>query len=91
MALTDLCRIAGLRARALQYAFQETFGVTPMGYLKIVRLTEARRLLRTGDPRTTTVSNVGARVGFWHVAQFAQDYRTLFGERPNETLRGNNT
>ncbi|NOR23809.1 MAG: helix-turn-helix domain-containing protein [Desulforhopalus sp.] len=30
------------------------------------------------------VSNVW---GFWHMGQFAADYRNLFGELPSETLQ----
>jgi len=25
--------------------------------------------------------------GFWHMGQFARDYRRLFGELPSDTLR----
>jgi AraC family ethanolamine operon transcriptional activator len=54
-----------------------------------VRLTEARRLLLTGDPRVATVTSAAAQAGFWHMAQFAQDYRNMFRELPSQTLRRN--
>ena len=30
-------------------------------------------------------ANVAHRWGFWHMGQFARDYRRLFGELPSET------
>ena len=87
LTLVDLCRIGRLEVRALQYAFQEKFGVSPMAYLKLTRLDRARRLLLTADRRTTNVTSIALQIGFWHLSQFAQDYRTMFGESPSETLR----
>jgi AraC-like DNA-binding protein len=34
-----------------------------------------------------TVQDVAAHWGFWHLGQFAQDYKRLFGELPSTTLR----
>jgi AraC family ethanolamine operon transcriptional activator len=33
------------------------------------------------------VQDVAAAWGFWHLSQFATDYRKLFGMRPSETLK----
>jgi AraC family ethanolamine operon transcriptional activator len=33
------------------------------------------------------VQDVAEAWGFWHLSQFATDYRRLFGKRPSETLR----
>jgi AraC family ethanolamine operon transcriptional activator len=33
------------------------------------------------------VQDVAAAWGFWHLSQFATDYRKLFGVRPSETLK----
>jgi AraC-like DNA-binding protein len=87
LTLLDLCEIAGLKTRALQYAFQEKHGLTPMAYLKMTRLNRARRLLRNADPRNVSVTAIAMQVGFWHLSQFACDYRWLFHELPSETLR----
>jgi AraC family transcriptional regulator, ethanolamine operon transcriptional activator len=35
-----------------------------------------------------SVQDIAARWGFWHLSQFAQDYRKLFGELPSATLKG---
>lgn len=87
ITLVDLCQVGRLKIRALQYAFGEKYGVSPMSYLKLVRLDHARRLLQSADPRVTSVSGVALQAGFWHFSQFAQDYRRMFGESPSQTLR----
>lgn len=86
LTVRDLCRVADVSERTLQYAFLEHFGVSPKAYLREFRLNRARRELHETDPSTTTIIAVANRWGFWHMGQFAADYRRLFGERPSETL-----
>jgi len=81
-----LCEIARVGERTLQYAFRERFGLTPAAFLKMRRLTEVRkRLMQTGRDHLM-VGDVAASLGFWHVGQFAADYRRAFGETPSGTL-----
>jgi AraC family ethanolamine operon transcriptional activator len=49
-----------------------------------VRLNGARRELGS-TVATASVSDAANRWGFWHMGQFAADYRKLFGERPSQT------
>jgi AraC-like DNA-binding protein len=84
----DLCRIAGASERLLRYAFLERFGISPKAYLLAIRLNGVRRELRGADPSSTKIIDVANRWGFWHMGQFAADYRRLFGELPSETLGG---
>ncbi|MEO1130540.1 MAG: helix-turn-helix domain-containing protein, partial [Planctomycetota bacterium] len=32
------------------------------------------------------IADVAGAHGFWHMGQFAADYRRMFGERPSETV-----
>jgi AraC family ethanolamine operon transcriptional activator len=68
--------------------------VTPKAYLQAERLKRVRRGLREADARTAQVTDVANAWGFWHMGQFAADYRKLFGELPSQTLnwqaRGSN-
>lgn len=84
----DLCRIAGASERLLRYAFLERFGISPKAYLTAVRLNGVRRDLHKADPSATKIIEVAGRWGFWHMGQFAAEYRRLFGELPSETLGG---
>jgi len=83
----ELCEAAGVSARSLQDAFRAICGVTPFEFLKARRLHEARRLLREGDPESTTVKQCALETGFWEFGRFAVEYRQRFGESPSETLR----
>ena len=82
-----MCEVGGVGERTLQYALRERFGLTPAAFLKMRRLAEVRgRLLRPGIG-DLTVGETAASLGFWHVGQFAADYRRAFGETPSQTLR----
>ncbi|MCC6766167.1 MAG: helix-turn-helix domain-containing protein [Deltaproteobacteria bacterium] len=87
----NLCGIAGVSERTLEYGFREYLDVTPVRFLKLVRLNRARRdLLRASAQASappTTVTDVALRWGFFELGRFAGEYRRLFGERPSETLR----
>jgi AraC-like DNA-binding protein len=87
--VSDLCKALNVSVRTLQNAFRETAHSTPSSYLKSVRLTLVRRDLRAAslDPATLPrVSDIANRHGFWHMGQFARDYRKFFGELPSATL-----
>jgi len=83
----ELCEQLGASPRALQDCFRKYVGLSPKTYLKALKLNEARRELRRNDSALASVSDVAVRYGFWHLSQFAADYRWLFGELPSETLR----
>jgi len=70
----------------LERAFKEHFGILPKTYLMARRLNGVRRMLLKSDPANCKISNVAAKWGFWHMSQFAADYRRQFGELPSETL-----
>jgi AraC family ethanolamine operon transcriptional activator len=86
LSILDLCREVGASRRKLNYCFQDVLGTTPVRYLRAARLNGVRRALRAAGPGAT-VQDVAAQWGFWHMSQFAQDYRRLFGELPSATLR----
>lgn len=83
----ELCEQLGSSPRALQDCFRKHVGLSPKTYLKALKLNDARRELRRVDSACASVSAVAERYGFWHLSQFAADYRWLFGELPSETLR----
>jgi AraC-like DNA-binding protein len=80
---------AGVSERTLQYAFKRVMGMSPTTYLTRLRLHYACDELRRHHPRSTTVSKVAMRWGFWHWGDFARVYREYIGELPSETLRKN--
>lgn len=86
IAVAELCRATRSSRRTLEYAFREHLGLSPRAYLAAVRLDGVRSELLPSDP-PVRIADVANRWGFWHLGQFAADYRRQFGELPSETLR----
>lgn len=84
--VSDLCEVAGVSERTLQYAFKEVMGMTPLSYLTRLRLHRVRQALRSAPPGSTTVTAEALRWGFWNFGDFARTYRECFGEVPSNTL-----
>lgn len=86
LTMLDLCAQIHISQRTLQTCFEQVVGMSPAAYLKIVRLNHVRKTLSHADNRLT-IGDVAAHWGFWHLSQFALDYKKLFGELPSQTLR----
>ncbi|GAB0153861.1 AraC family transcriptional regulator, ethanolamine operon transcriptional activator [Marinobacterium iners DSM 11526] len=85
VTMTALCDLACVSRRTLQYSFESILGISPVQFLRATRLNRVRRKLLSAEG--TSISDAAASQGFYHLSQFATDYRRLFGERPSETLR----
>lgn len=80
----DMCRQIGTSRRKLQYWFQETLEISPLTYLRLLRLNAVRRELREGT--VVCVQDIATRWRFSHLSRFSSEYRYLFGELPSRTL-----
>lgn len=84
----ELCKIAKLSERNLQYGFKEYLGITPICYLRLLRLNGVRRdLLISNNNKKDRVVDVALNWGFIELGRFAREYRQLFQELPSATLR----
>jgi AraC-like DNA-binding protein len=84
-SIPDICAATGLSWRSLDRAFKECFGIGPKRYLLNLRLIQARRQLKSAPP-ITKVIDVANDLGFWHMGDFAREYRKMFGELPTESI-----
>lgn len=87
LTVGDLCRIAKASERTLHYAFTERFGLAPAHYMKALRLNGARKDLSREHETFKKIADIANKWGFWHLGQFAKDYRSLFGELPSDTYQ----
>ncbi|MGF6776172.1 helix-turn-helix domain-containing protein [Paraburkholderia sp. GAS334] len=87
VGVPELCDQLHVSRRTLQYCFQDVLGMAPATYLRTIRLNGARRELCEAARASRSVQDVAAAWGFWHLSQFATDYRKLFGKRPSDTLK----
>jgi len=84
-SIPDICAATDLSWRSLDRAFKECLGIGPKRYLLNLRLTQVRRQLKSAPPRTKVV-NIANDWGFWHMGDFAREYRKMFCELPAESL-----
>ena len=73
--------------RSLQAGFQRYTGVSPMVYLRQVRLRHAHQDLLRSDPSIETVTSVAARWGFNDLSRFGALHKARYRETPAVTLR----
>ncbi|MGS0467937.1 helix-turn-helix domain-containing protein [Cobetia marina] len=85
ISIDMLCGIAHVSQRTLHNSFTSILGISPMQFIRLNRLNQVRR--RLCEPQaTSTIGQIASDWGFYHLGQFAQDYRRLFGESPSHTL-----
>ena len=83
-ALAQKCDVS---ARTLQSGFRHHLGVSPLGYLRAVRLRRAHDDLRAADPYAESVAAIAQRWGFQHLGRFAAAHEAEYGQTPSQTLR----
>ncbi|MEU5000377.1 AraC family transcriptional regulator [Streptomyces sp. NPDC021622] len=80
--LADIARAAGCSPRTISLAFRDRLGLSPMSYVRNLRLDRIRAdLLASTDP----VGTVAYRWGVSHLGRFAGEYRHRFHELPSHT------
>ncbi len=87
VTITELSEASGLSVRSVQESFRRVFVVSPLTYLRHVRLDRVRAELLTLDPQVGAVGDVARRWGFAHLGRFSAAYAERFGEYPKQTLR----
>lgn len=82
----QLAELTGISLRTLYNSFRKFRGVSPMRYLRDLRMEKVRQeLLDTQKFRSVT--SVATRWGFFELGRFAAEYRKRYGESPSDTLR----
>jgi AraC family ethanolamine operon transcriptional activator len=84
LTVTELCRHTGVSAPTLYRGFEEEFGIGPKRFMHIRRLTCVHKELLLAS-RSQSITDIANHWGFWHMGQFAADYRRQFDELPSQT------
>lgn len=87
ITVPELCERVHVSRRTLQYCFEDVLGMSPMLYLRMVRLNGVRRQLQDGG----AIGDVAGSWGLSNFSQFSSDYRKLFGHCPSASLRSRST
>ena len=80
ITLVELSRVAGLSRRHFLRAFRESVGDTPLGYVRALRIEEAKRRLSQGSQ---SINEVALDCGFSHAQHFATAFRRATGLTPS--------
>lgn len=83
LRLETLATAAGMSMSSLHQQFKAVTTMSPLQYLKQVRLQEARRLLLSEN---IDVASAALRVGYESHSQFSREYRRLFGAPPSHDV-----
>ncbi|HEF4760935.1 TPA: AraC family transcriptional regulator [Pseudomonas putida] len=87
LSMKTLVKQLETSARSLHLGFVETFGVSPIAYIRNLRLANVRRdLIRNTWP---TVTETAMYWNFHHLGRFSKVYQDAYGETPSETSRRN--
>jgi len=80
----DLARLSGMSVTSFHRHFRAAALMSPLQYLKQIRLQEARTRLLTsvGD-----VASVGHAVGYESPSQFSREYKRAYGSPPSQDAR----
>jgi AraC-like DNA-binding protein len=84
MDVTELAKSVGMSTSLFHRHFKSMTMNTPLQYQKDLRLTEARRLLRTAG---FSVSSAAFEVGYESPSQFSREYSRKFGASPRADLQ----
>ena len=86
ITVARLCAEVPTSLSTLKRVFLAEFSVLPKTYIRSRCLSAVREDLAKFSSGTR-IADVANKWGFWHMGQFARDYRAMFGELPSDTLK----
>ena len=86
ITVSELCDAVHVSRRTLQYTFEHCCNTSPKQFIHRMRLNQVRRVLQSPEDNRT-IAEIAFDFGFFHLGQFSQSYKRLFGETPTETRK----
>lgn len=77
--LQEIALAAGINSNKLKYGFKHLFGTTVFGFIRNLRLEQARILLQGGN---ISVTEVALQVGYGSLSHFARLFKQTYGLSP---------
>ena len=85
LTISDLTQQLFTSKTVLSVAIRQATGLSPLMFLRNVRLEQVRNELLSRD-QDNSIINIARRYGFPSRGHFSRYYKELFGELPRETL-----
>ena len=83
-SVKELSILVNVSERTLLSAFKEKYKVTPSEYIKSYRLNKVKNELYALKNKKINISTIAGKYHFWHMGQFAKDFKKHFGILPSE-------
>ena len=87
LRMGEICTALGVSERLMRECCKKHLDMGPSAYRRFCAMQQVYRVLRSGHPNATSVSEVARRNGFLGLGRLAENYRALYGELPSATLR----
>lgn len=87
ISVNELARELNVTPRAMNYATRSVFDMSPLDLVQAFRLHHVRNELWEKRLSEAAVTSAALMQDFGHLGRFSQQYRTLFGELPSQTLQ----
>lgn len=82
ISVREVIKATGISRRTLEYAFRNRYNFSPKEFINSQRMVMVRRDLLS---QPGNITEIASHWGYWHMGQFARDYRLQFGELPSQT------
>ena len=84
VVINDLAKMAHMSPSTFRLHFRSVTGMSPLQYLKQIRLLEARQLMLNNH---LDAGSTALKVGYESASQFSREYTRSFGEPPQRDIR----
>ena len=84
LSIQALARDSGLSVSAFHRAFKNITGVSPLQYLKEIRLNKAKSLILN---QGMNIGEAATLVGYESQSQFSREFKRYFGSSPSESSK----
>lgn len=85
ISVGQLAEMANISETYFRKEFKNTFGCTPLEYMRKVRISHAVFLLEIGQDNVT---DVAMQCGYDNLSYFSYDFRKVIGQPPSKYLKG---
>ena len=86
-SVKELSVLTNISERTLLYAFKEKYKVSPSEFIKASRLNKVKNELYALKDTNTSIATIAGKYHFWHMGQFAKDFKKQFGKLPSEVRK----
>lgn len=86
LAVPEIAEISGLSQRCFYLKFKSVTGLTPVSFIRLLRLNAAQELMAGG----TSAARAAMSVGYESASHFSRDYASVFGMSPRASVGGVN-